>query len=85
MKIFIYKTLIVLIGIFILYQFTIGKKIDYYERNLNNLTNDQGRDQIRNKIREQLKKAVGKEQILKPEDRDLLNQFINKIQKELSE
>lgn len=85
MKIFIYKSIFVFISLYILYQFTIGKKIDYYEHMLKNLTNDQGREQIRNKIRNELKKANAKDQILKPDDRIILKSFIIKIQKELSE
>ena len=85
MKIFIYKTIFVLIGVYILYQFTIGIKISSYERNLKNLTNDQGREQIRNKIRNELKKATEKDQILKTEDREILKKFITKIQNELNE
>ena len=85
MKIFIYKTIFVLIGVYILYQFTIGIKISTYERNLKNLTNDQGREQIRNKIRNELKKATEKDQILKTEDREILKKFITKIQNELNE
>ena len=84
MKIFIYKTIFVLIGIYVLYQFTIGTKISSYERNLKNFTNDQGREQIRNKIREELKKAISKDQILKAEDKKLLKEFIAKIQNELN-
>ena len=82
MKIFIYKTIFVLIGVYILYQFTIGIKISSYERNLKNFTNDQGREQIRNKIRNELKKAIAKDQILNPEDRIILKSFIAKIQNE---
>ena len=85
MKIFVYKTIFVLIGIYILYQFTIGIKISSYERNLKNLTNDQGRELIRNKIRNELKKANEKDQILDPEDREILKKFILKIQNELNE
>ena len=85
MKIFVYKTIFVLIGIYILYQFTIGIKISSYERNLKNLTNDQGRELIRNKIRNELKKANEKDQILNPEDREILKQFIAKIQNELGQ
>jgi len=85
MKIFVYKTIFVLIGIYILYQFTIGIKISSYERNLKNLTNDQGRELIRNKIRNELKKANEKDQILNPEDREILKKFILKIQNELSQ
>ena len=85
MKIFIYKTVFVIICIFILYQFTIGNKIKYYEHQLRTLTSDQGREKIRNKIRDELKKGVNKDQILKPEDKELLKKFITKIQNELNQ
>ena len=68
----------------LLYQFTIGKKIDYYEYKFKHLTNDQGRELIRNKIRDELIKATEKDQILKPEDREILKKFISKIQEELA-
>ena len=84
MKIFVYKTIFVLVGIYILYQFTFGTKIESYERYLKNFTNDQGREQIRNKIRDELRKANSKDQILKIEDRKLLKEFITKIQNELN-
>ena len=84
MKIFVYKTIFVLVGIYVLYQFTIGTKIESYERYLKNFTNDQGREQIRNKIRDELRKANSKDQILKKEDKKLLKEFIAKIQNELN-
>ena len=85
MKIFIYKTIFVTICFFLLYQFTIGKKINYYDYHIKNLTNDQGRELIRNKIRNELKKATERDQILDFEDRELLRKFITKIQSELSQ
>tara|TARA_Y100000780_G_C13388069_1_gene303142 strand:+ start:226 stop:483 length:258 start_codon:yes stop_codon:yes gene_type:complete len=84
MKIFVYKTIFVLVGIYVLYQFTFGIKIESYESYLKNFTNDQGREQIRNKIRDELRKANSKDQILKIEDRKLLKEFITKIQNELN-
>ena len=84
MKLFVYKTIFVLVGIYVLYQFTFGTKIESYERYLKNFTNDQGREQIRNKIRDELRKANSKDQILKIEDRKLLKEFITKIQNELN-
>jgi len=83
MKLFVYKTIFVLIGIYILYQVTIGIKIGDYEKKIKNLTNDQGREMIRDKAREEIKKATEKEQILKDEDIKLLRNFIIKIQREL--
>jgi hypothetical protein len=83
MKLFVYKTIFALIGIYILYQVTIGIKIGDYEKKIKNLTNDQGREMIRDKVREEIKKATEKEQILKDEDIKLLRNFIIKIQREL--
>ena len=85
MKIFVYKTIFILIGIYILFQLTIGIKIGHYENSLKNLTNDQGREMLRNKVRNEIKKATEKDQILDSKDRDLLKKFITKIQGELSQ
>ena len=84
MKIFVYKTIFVFVCAFLLYQFTIGKKIQYYEHQFNNLTTDQGREDIRNKIREEIKRANEKDKILNSEDREILKTFINKITEELN-
>lgn len=85
MRIFVYKTLFVLVGLYILFYFTIGKTINHYEHSIKNLTNDQGREMIRNKIRSELKKASEKDTILKDEDKIILKKFITKIQKELND
>ena len=85
MKIFIYKTLFFTLCMFPLFQFTIGNKVGYYESQFKNLTNDQGRESIKNKIREELRKGINKDQLLNPEDKELINKFISKIQKELNE
>ncbi len=42
-------------------------------------------DKIKDKFREELKNAVEKENYLNQEDAKLINDFINKIKKELSE
>ena len=85
MKIFIYKTIFVTICIFFLYQLTIGKKINFYENQIKNLTNDQGRDNIRNKLRAEIKKANEKDKILNEEDRKIINKFLDKIRNELNQ
>ena len=84
MKMFVYKTIFAVICVYVLYQFTIGKKIQSYESSFKNLTTDQGRNSIRNKLREEIGKANNKEQILNDGDRKLLKEFISKIQKELN-
>ena len=79
MKQFIYKTLVVLISIVLIYEFTIGKLINKYTNKLDTISTKEGRKEIKKEI----KKGVEKERYLSKEDAKLLNQFIKKIQKEL--
>ena len=39
---------------------------------------------MKNKLRDELRNAISKENYLRPEDAKLINDFINKLQKELS-
>ena len=85
MKIFIYKTLIMIFSVYVLFQLTIGQKIKNYETRLENIFyNKEKREQIIEKVKEEIKTANQKENLLTPEERVLLSDFINKIQKELS-
>ena len=85
MKIFIYKTSIVIISIYLLFQFTIGQVLKNYESKVESLLyNKQGREQILEKIKKEIKKANEKENLFTTEEKELLSNFINKIQKELS-
>ena len=85
MKIFIYKTSIVIISIYLLFQFTIGQALKNYESKVESLLyNKQEREQIVEKIKKEIKRANEKENLFTAEERELLSNFINKIQKELS-
>ena len=84
MKIFIYKTLIVIFSFYLLFQFTVGLKLREYENKLENLLyNKQAREQIIEKIKGEIESANQKENIFTDEESDLLSNFINKIRKEL--
>ena len=84
MKIFIYKTLIVVFSIYLLFQFTVGLKLREYENKLENLLhNKQAREQIIEKIKGEIESANQKENIFTEEESELLSNFINKIRKEL--
>ncbi len=85
MKPFIYKTIIIIVALIILFEFTIGTKINEISEKFNYLTTKEGRKEGVVKIREEMKKAIKKERYLSKEDAVLLNQFINKIKDELSE
>ena len=85
MKIFLYKFVIILFGAFLLFEFTIGSKLKYYERNLKSILSKQNIESIKQKVKDEMKVAINKDVYLDPKDAKLFNQFIKKIQKELND
>lgn len=83
MRIFIYKCIIVFVGIYLTYNFTIGKKIDEYESKLIFLLTDQGREQVRQLVRKEIKNSIDNETLLDKNDQILLREFIDKLNNEL--
>lgn len=85
MKQFIYKVIIVLIAIVLIYEFTIGKLIKRYSDKLNIISTKEGRKELVITLREEIKKGVKKDRYLSEDDAKLINEFLKKIQKELKE
>ena len=85
MKQFIYKVIISIIAIVLIYEFTIGKQIKRYSEKFNYITTKEGRKEFVIYLRQEIKKGIDKERYLTKDDAKLLNQFIDKIQKELRE
>ena len=85
MRQFIYKMLIVVVGIILVYELTIGKQIAQFKERTNILISKEGRRDGVNKLRNEIKKAVNKHRYLSKEYAILLNQFISKIKDELKE
>ena len=84
MKIFIYKLLISLIAAYILFEFTVGVRIDYFKDTIASLKDSNQRIIIKEKIKDELRKAIKKENYFTEDERFLISNFILKIQKELS-
>ena len=84
MKIFVYKTLFIFVCIFILFQLTIGAKINQLDKELTELKSKENIEIVKNKLRGELRNAIKKENYLSPDDAKLINEFINKLKKELS-
>jgi len=84
MKIFIYKTLFVFVCIFLLFQFTVGSKIKQLNNEVEKFKSQKNINDLKNKLRDELRDAVNKENYLTLEDAKLINDYINKIKKELS-
>ena len=72
-----------MVGLFLLFEFTIGYKLKNYERNLTNILSKQNIESIKQKAKDEMRIAINKDVYLDPKDAKLLNQFIKKIQKEL--
>ena len=85
MKIFVYKALFVFLCIFLLFQFTIGYRIKQLESRLEYFQSKENIETLKNKLRDEMRNAIKKENYLNPDDAKLINEFINKIKKELSE
>lgn len=85
MKQFIYKTIIILIAVIVLFEFTIGNKISQVYEKIDGVSTKEGRKDSVNKIREELRRAIKKERYLSEEDAKLINDFLGKIRKELNE
>jgi hypothetical protein len=84
-KSFIYKIIISVIAVILIYEFTIGKQISKYSNQISTFTSKEGRKEGVNKIREEINKGIKKERYLSKEDAKLINTFLNKIKKELEE
>jgi len=84
MKIFIYKLIISLFAVYILFEFTIGSRIDYYKDSINSLKDSNQRFLIKEKIKDELRKAINKENYFTDEERSLISRFIKKIRDELA-
>lgn len=85
MKNFIYKSLIVVISVILIFEFTIGNKISQIYDKVDGISSKKGRAENVEKLRVEIKKAIKKERYLSKEDAFLLKQFFTKISKEISE
>ena len=83
MKTFVYKTLFIFVCIFILFQLTIGAKLKQLKNELTKLKSKENIEIIKEKLRDELRSAISKENYLSPDDAKLINEFINKLKKEL--
>jgi len=84
MRGFIYKSIIISLIFIIVFEFTIGKRIDPIVENIDKFTNEQGRKELVNKLRKEMRKGLEKEYMLKEEDRVLIYNFFNKLMSEIN-
>jgi len=84
MKNYIYKVIVLIIAVILIFEFTIGKYLDNFNEKINYLTTKDGRKKMISSIKKEMQKANSKENYLDEEERILLRNFIIKITKELN-
>ena len=84
MRNYIYKTIITVIALIIVFEFTIGKTLNKITNQTDKILTREGRKELVNSIKVEIEKAVKKENYLDQEERVLINKFIQKIKKELN-
>ena len=84
MKIFLYKLLISLVAFYILFELTVGYRLNYIENLVNTFKDDNQRIIMKEKLKNELRKAIKKENYLTEDEKYLISNFIKKIQNELS-
>lgn len=85
MKLFIYKSLITCFLIFILFHLTVGYTVRSYEIKIQNYFSKDKINYLRDKLRSELNDGLKKDRILSKQDAILINNFLNKINKELND
>ena len=85
MRIFIYKSLFIIILIYILFQLTIGYTVKKIKGEIYNLKSKENIEFIKNKIRDEINTAIKKDKLLDERDKKLINDFIKKIKEELQD
>ena len=85
MKIFIYKSIIVFFLFIIAFHATVNYKLRSYEKRLKSYGSEENREKYKNKIKDEMRKAIKKENYFTVEEKNLINDFLQKIKKELKD
>ena len=83
MRQYIYKVIIAVIALIIVFEFTIGKTINKFNQKAEILFTKEGRKEMVESVKSEMQKAIKKENYLTEDERVLINKFILKIKNEL--
>lgn len=85
MRTYIIKIIIAFIAVYMLFELTLGSKINYFSHKINSITDVQKRVEIKEKILNEMAKATAKENYFSKNEQLIISKFLNKIIKELKE
>ena len=83
MKLFIYKSLIIIFFLNILFELTIGSRLDQLRDQITFINDQKKRIEIKEKILDEMEKGTEKENYFNDKEREVISNFINKILNEL--
>ena len=83
MRQYIYKTIIAVVALIIVFEFTIGKTINKFNQKAEIIFTKEGRKNMVGSVKTEMQKAIDKENYLTDDERVLINKFISKIRSEL--
>ena len=83
MRQYIYKTIIAVIALIVIFEFTIGKTINKFNQKAELVFSKEGRKNMITSVKSEMQKAIDKENYLTDEEIILINDFIAKIKDEL--
>ena len=83
MRQYIYKTIVIVIALILVFEFTIGKTINKFNQKAEIIFTKEGRKDMVNSVKIEMQKAIDKENYLTEDERVLINKFISKIKNEL--
>ena len=84
MRDYIYKVLIAVVGLIIVFEFTVGKTINKINQKTEILFTKEGRKDMVNSIKIEMEKAIKQDNYLDEDERRLINKFILNIKNELN-
>jgi len=83
MKIFVYKIIVLMVSLFLLFNFTIGYQIRKIEDKVTNLSSKDKIEEIKIKLKKEIQSGLEKDKIFNEEEKILLRDFLEKIVTEL--
>ena len=83
MRQYIYKTIIIVVALILVFEFTIGRTINKFDQKIEAIFSKEGRKETVISIKNEMQKAVDKDNYLSNEERVLIRNFIKKIKQEL--
>ena len=83
MRIFFYTFLIVIVGLFILYQSTVGYTISKFQQQFYSFNIQEKSNFFKEKIRVEIENSLKKDKVLNKKDAILIKKFFNLVSSEI--